>query len=91
MTFDVYRDGVKINDAPIKNKTNITDAEGTAASKYTIKSLLNDQISETSSEITVWETPYRKVHLNRPRWEIACWRNSRTTRLHIHTRRRIGR
>lgn len=66
MTFDVYRDGVKINDTPIKNKTNITDAEGTTASKYTIKSLLNDQISETSSEVSVWETPYRKVHLNRP-------------------------
>lgn len=65
-SFDVYRDGVKVNDAPLKTKTNLTDPAGTASSKYTVKTILNETITETSSETSVWETPYLKVHLNRP-------------------------
>ncbi|MDE5826907.1 MAG: rhamnogalacturonan lyase, partial [Duncaniella sp.] len=35
--FDVYRDGVKITASPITTKTNMTDAEGSVSSKYTVK------------------------------------------------------
>ncbi len=66
LTFDLYRDGVKVNETPLKTKTNFTDAAGTAASKYTVKAILNDQVTETSAETSVWETPYLKIHLNRP-------------------------
>ena len=66
MAFDVYRDGVKVNDAPLKTRTNYTDKNGTTASKYTVKAIVNDAVKETSSEASVWATPYLKVHLDRP-------------------------
>lgn len=66
VAFDVYRDGVKVNEAPLKSKTNFTDAAGTLNSKYTVKALVNNAVTETSSETSVWETPYLKVHLDRP-------------------------
>ena len=65
-TFDLYRDGVKVNETPLKTKTNFTDAAGTTASKYTVKAIIDDKVTETSAEASVWETPYLKIHLNRP-------------------------
>ena len=65
-TFDIYRDGVKVNETPLKTKTNFTDAAGTTASKYTVKAIIDDKVTETSAEASVWETPYLKIHLNRP-------------------------
>lgn len=66
LAFDVYRDNVKITETPLKSKTNLTDAQGTVSSKYTVKAVLNNAVTETSAETSVWETPYMKVHLDRP-------------------------
>ncbi|MCM1075734.1 MAG: LamG domain-containing protein [Bacteroides sp.] len=66
LAFDVYRDGVKVNETPLKSKTNITDASGSATSKYTVKAVIDGKVTDTSKETSVWETPYLKVHLNRP-------------------------
>lgn len=66
LVFDVYRDGVKVNDAPLKKGTNFTDPNGTAGSKYTVKAILNNQVTETSKEVTAWDTFYKKIHLDRP-------------------------
>ena len=63
LSFDVYRDGVKINESPIKSKTNITDTQGSVSSKYIVKAV---GTGEESNETSVWETPYMKVHLDRP-------------------------
>ncbi len=66
LAFDIYRDGVKINDAPLSKKTNFTDAEGTVDSKYTIKAILNGKEKEEASAKNVWASDYMKIHLNRP-------------------------
>ena len=66
MTFDVYRDGVKINQNPITGGTNISDASGTVSSKYVIKALVDGQVVETTPEISVEEGAYKKVTLDRP-------------------------
>ncbi len=66
MAFDVYRDGTKVNTTPISSKTNFTDAQGTSGAKYTIKALVNDNVVETSKEVAAWDTPYMRVHLDRP-------------------------
>ncbi|MDE6684300.1 MAG: hypothetical protein K2J94_03875, partial [Duncaniella sp.] len=66
MAFDLYRDGVKVNESPLKTKTNFTDPAGTVSSKYTVKAIVNDKVTETSTETAVWSTPYLKVHLDRP-------------------------
>lgn len=62
-TFDVYRDGVKVNAEPVKGGTNLLDAEGTATSKYVVKRLDKD---ESSKETTPWGDPYLRIKLDRP-------------------------
>ena len=63
--FDVYRDGVKINDTPISKVTNLTDPAGNAGAKYEVKAVKGSTVTDTSS-CDAWATPYMKVHLDRP-------------------------
>lgn len=62
LTFDVYRDGVKVNAAPITGGTNITDPAGTTSSKYKIVASDGSQSKETAVEGDV----YKRIHLDRP-------------------------
>lgn len=62
-TFDVYRDGVKVNAEPIKGGTNLLDAEGTVSSKYVVK---RNDTDESSKEASVWGDPYLRIKLDRP-------------------------
>lgn len=66
LSFDVYRDGVKVNSAPLTRGTNFTDPDGKAGSKYFVKAILDGSDKETSKEVTAWETFYKRVHLDRP-------------------------
>ncbi|MCM1162853.1 MAG: LamG domain-containing protein [Muribaculaceae bacterium] len=66
MTFDVYRDGTKVNDQPITAGTNITDAKGTATSKYVVKASVGGSVVETSPETAVEADVYRRLTLDRP-------------------------
>ncbi len=65
-TFDIYRDGVKINDAPVSRVTNFTDAAGTAGATYEVRAVAGGKVFD-SGTCAAWETPYFKVHLDRPR------------------------
>lgn len=65
LTFDVYRDGTKINATPLK-VTNFTDAAGTPGAKYQVKAILNGTDIETSKEATAWSDCFMRVHLDRP-------------------------
>ena len=66
MTFDVYRDGTKVNETSITAGTNLTDASGTSSSVYTIKALVNDEVVETTDSIAVWSDGYLRICLDRP-------------------------
>ncbi len=66
MTFDVYRDGTKINTEPITAGTNIKDGAGTATSKYVIKASVGGTVVETSPETSVETDVYRRLTLDRP-------------------------
>lgn len=66
LAFDVYRDGVKVNETPLTKKTNLTDPQGTTASKYTVKAVLGANEIEVAEAPAVWEADYMKIHLNRP-------------------------
>ncbi len=63
--FDVYRDGVKINDTPISKVTNLTDPAGNAGAKYEVKAVKGSAVTDSGS-CEAWATPYMKVHLDRP-------------------------
>lgn len=66
LAFDVYRDGVKVNESPLIKMTNFTDAEGTVDSKYVIKALLNGEEKESVNAGNVWASDFMKIHLDRP-------------------------
>lgn len=64
-TFDVYRDGTKINAQPITGGTNILDNSGNATSTYVVKALVNGEVVETSKPAKVPGKALR-VKLDRP-------------------------
>lgn len=67
-TFDLYRDGVKVNPEPISGGTNYIDAAGTAGSVYTVKVYPAGaaEASETSKPAGVEPDVYKRVKLSRP-------------------------
>lgn len=65
VSFDLYRDGVKINSTPITGSTNYLDAQGTENSKYQIK--VNGGSGPKQSEVAeVWDQQYLSVKLDKP-------------------------
>ena len=66
LAFDIYRDGVKVNDTPLTSMTNFTDPNGTVDSRYVVKATLNGVEKESASANNVWASDYMKIHLNRP-------------------------
>lgn len=65
MTFDIYRDGVKINDAPISDVTNYTDVTSAPGAQYEVRAVVGGTVVDKGTAAT-WDTPYMKVHLDRP-------------------------
>ncbi|MDG5787853.1 hypothetical protein QA612_10115 [Evansella sp. AB-P1] len=65
VAFDVYRDGVKINDIPITESTNYIDEDGTAESIYHIRALnVSNQVETEIAQ--VWEEQYLSIPLDKP-------------------------
>ncbi|GIP44229.1 rhamnogalacturonan endolyase YesW [Paenibacillus sp. J45TS6] len=66
VTFNVYRDGVKVNATPIMNSTNLQDSAGTTSSKYTVRAIVNGAEQAASSAVSVWGSNYLSVPLSKP-------------------------
>ncbi|MDE6555524.1 MAG: Por secretion system protein, partial [Duncaniella sp.] len=66
VVFDVYRDGAKVNATPLAAGTNFNDPDGTVNSKYVVKALTNDAVTETSKECSVEPDVYKRIKLVRP-------------------------
>ncbi len=64
MTFDVLRDGVKVNAEPL-TITNFLDTDGKAGATYTVVCNVGDDVVD-SQTFTAWESTYMTVHLDRP-------------------------
>ena len=64
--FDIYRDGVKITTTPVVTTTNYVDKDGTIASRYMLKGILDGTETETTKEVSVWAEQYKRIPLKRP-------------------------
>lgn len=64
--FNLYRDGVKVNDSLITGGTNFADTEGMDSSRYRITSVLNGVERPVTEEFGVWQTNYLSVPLQKP-------------------------
>ena len=63
VTYDVYRDGTKLNAEPLE-VSNFTDAEGTEASTYTVQAVVRGQAQPSSPAATVWKQAWLEVKMN---------------------------
>lgn len=66
VSFNVYRNGVKINASPITGSTNITDAAGATNSTYTVRPIVNGVEQAASETASVWAQNYLTIPLQTP-------------------------
>ncbi|KGP80123.1 rhamnogalacturonate lyase [Paenibacillus sp. MAEPY2] len=66
VSFNVYRDGTKVNASPITNSTNLQDASGTSSSKYTVRAVVGGTEQTASAAASVWGNNYLSVPLSVP-------------------------
>nr|WP_220095254.1 rhamnogalacturonan lyase [Paenibacillus taichungensis] len=66
VSFNVYRDGTKVNASPITNSTNLQDANGTSSSKYTVRAVVSGTEQAASAAASVWGNNYLSVPLSVP-------------------------
>lgn len=64
--FDLYRDGKKLNSAPLSATTNYRDEAGGAGASYTVATLRGGAEHERSRAATVWQPGYLSVPLQQP-------------------------
>ena len=62
VAYNLYRDGVKVNDAPL-SVSNYTDKSGTTASSYTVAAVVNGQEQAQCAAVTPWSSSYKEIKL----------------------------
>ncbi|MDB5084363.1 MAG: rhamnogalacturonan lyase [Bacilli bacterium] len=66
VSYNLYRDGSKLNTAPITTSTNFLDCDGTIDSTYSVSAIINGQQQSPSEPVSVWATNYLRVPLQIP-------------------------
>jgi len=66
VAFDVFRDGAKLNEAPLTGATNFFDEQGNTNSVYQVRTVVNGQYTESSEEVSPWGEITRRIPLSRP-------------------------
>ena len=64
-TFNLLRDGETIVSS-LSGKTCYVDEAGTPSSRYSVQTVVDGAVSETSDEVQPWDKPYLSVPLIRP-------------------------
>ncbi|WP_445668873.1 rhamnogalacturonan lyase [Niallia sp. FSL K6-0077] len=71
ISFNLYRDGIKVNPAPITSSTNYLDESGVEASIYQVCSIVDGKEQPCSEKAEVWETSFLTIPLNKPEGGIT--------------------
>jgi uncharacterized protein YjdB len=66
IAFNLYRDGVKVNTAPIVQSTNYLDPNGTVDSTYQVRAVLSGVELPGTDSTGVWSTNSRDIPLRKP-------------------------
>ncbi|WP_446686411.1 rhamnogalacturonan lyase family protein [Paenibacillus rhizosphaerae] len=69
--FNVYRDGVKLNDAPMTGSTNMLDIEGEGASTYFVRTVEEGAEQNQSESVKVWDTNDLSIPLRKPQGGVT--------------------
>jgi hypothetical protein len=65
VTYNLYRDGVKLNSQPL-TVTNYTDNAPTSGCKYSVSTVIDGKEGEKCGEVSVWNDGYLDVPLQKP-------------------------
>ncbi|CAM5731493.1 rhamnogalacturonan lyase [Niallia circulans] len=71
ISFNLYRDGVKVNPAPITSSTNFLDESGVETSIYQVCSIIDSKEQCRSEKAEVWDMSYLTIPLNKPEGGIT--------------------
>lgn len=63
--FNLYRDGVRLNDIPL-DASNFTDATGTPAARYTVRALVDGHEKKDEAAGATWSQPVLRIPVQRP-------------------------
>ena len=66
VSFNVYRNGQKLNNAPITSSTNFLDSNGNVNSSYEVRAVVNGEEQPSSEKAAVWGENYKSVRLQKP-------------------------
>ncbi|MEC0226207.1 rhamnogalacturonan lyase [Paenibacillus alba] len=65
-SFNLYRNGTKLNAAPITTSTNYQDNSGTTSSSYTVRAVVGGVEQTASAAVTPWANNYLDVPIQKP-------------------------
>ncbi|HWJ77397.1 MAG TPA: rhamnogalacturonan lyase [Niallia sp.] len=71
ISFNLYRDGEKVNAAPISSSTNFLDNNGNENSTYKVCAIIEGKEQLPSEEASVWDTNYLTIPLNKPEGGVS--------------------
>ncbi|WP_255286578.1 MULTISPECIES: rhamnogalacturonan lyase [unclassified Bacillus (in: firmicutes)] len=71
ISFNLYRDGMRVNPSPITTSTNYLDHNGEISSLYSVCAVINGEEQPQSETVDVWETNYLTLPLNKPEGGIS--------------------
>ncbi|MCP3734700.1 rhamnogalacturonan lyase [Sphingomonas sp. RP10(2022)] len=66
VTFDVFRDGVKITPHPLTGGTDFVDTGGTPASTYVVRTRVGGRYVGASKPAVVWKDGYLSIPIQQP-------------------------
>ena len=71
ISFNLYRDGMKVNLTPITTSTNYLDLNGDGSSLYSVCAVINGVEQSPSESVDVWDTNYLTIPINKPEGGIS--------------------
>lgn len=63
VTYNIYRDGTKLNDEPLK-VSNYTDASGSTSNSYTVSAIVRGTEQEQCDAVTPWSSNYLDITMD---------------------------
>jgi fibronectin type 3 domain-containing protein len=66
ISFNLYRNGHKLNQQPITASTNYLDAQGTLESSYEVKAVINGVENWYAKAFKPWNNPYMDIPIQKP-------------------------
>ena len=66
VSYNIYRNGTKINTNPITTTTNYVDAGGNTSSTYSVSAIVNGVEGTQSTPVATWSNFYKEIGLNKP-------------------------